>query len=77
MAMNLEQAVSYALQNNPGINAERQKLGIGKGQKAQADMLVQYNPQLSNFYRVDFKTPPVYLTLGTTRFRLRESIGSA
>jgi len=48
--MTLGQAISYALKNNPGINAERQKLGIAKGQKTQADMLIQFNPQLSGMY---------------------------
>ena len=48
--MTLEQAVSYALENNPGINAERRKLGIAKGQKTQADMLVQYNPMVITRY---------------------------
>ncbi len=48
--MSLEQAVSYALKNNPGINAERQKMGIARGQKTQADMLIQYNPRVITRY---------------------------
>ena len=48
--MTLQQAISYALKNNPGMLAERRKLGIGKGQKTQADLLTQYNPQFSGMY---------------------------
>ncbi len=48
--MTLGEAISYALENNPGLNAERGKLGLARGQKTQADLLLQNNPQIFGGY---------------------------